>query len=222
MQYLRHGGGALPRFVGCCRLVRVGHRFYSSPCYYNVLGVPKDASRSQIKAAFVELSKKYHPDKNLGAGAEAASVEFCKINEAYSVLVDPGKRNLYDRGLYGQNASTRYHQGVPRDEKFDFYKYNPYSRSYSYYDGYGAWKTVRTDTDTPEFKKKNVRVMQWLVVIMALSAVVQSIRAVQSHKLYNQRSLEKTRRYQVIYDELRETTVEEQLEKLAEVTNGKE
>lgn len=59
--------------------------------YYSILGVEKDASQSEIKKAFRKLSKKYHPDKN-PKGEE----QFKKINEAYSVLSDPKKRQLYD------------------------------------------------------------------------------------------------------------------------------
>jgi DnaJ-class molecular chaperone len=59
--------------------------------YYSILGVKKDASQDEIKKAFRKLSKKYHPDKN-PKGEE----QFKKINEAYSVLSDPKKRQLYD------------------------------------------------------------------------------------------------------------------------------
>ena len=61
--------------------------------YYEVLGVNKDASESEIKSAFRRLAKKYHPD-NKETGDEA---KFKEIGEAYAVLSDEGKRRQYDQ-----------------------------------------------------------------------------------------------------------------------------
>jgi molecular chaperone DnaJ len=59
--------------------------------YYEVLGVPRTASQDEIKKAFRQLAKKYHPDK--GGDPE----KFKEIAEAYEVLSDPDKRAQYDR-----------------------------------------------------------------------------------------------------------------------------
>jgi len=59
--------------------------------YYEILGVPKNASQDEIKKAFYKLAHKYHPDK--GGDAE----KFKEINEAYQVLSDPEKRAQYDK-----------------------------------------------------------------------------------------------------------------------------
>ena len=61
--------------------------------FYDVLGVDRNASPADIKKAFRELSKKYHPDVNKDPGAEE---KFKEINEAYSVLSDPKKKQNYD------------------------------------------------------------------------------------------------------------------------------
>ncbi|GIV67236.1 molecular chaperone DnaJ [Caldilinea sp.] len=70
--------------------------------YYEVLGVPRDASKEQIKRAFRKLAQQYHPDVNKSVDAEA---RFKEINEAYQVLSDDEKRAVYDRfghaGLQG-------------------------------------------------------------------------------------------------------------------------
>jgi curved DNA-binding protein len=62
--------------------------------YYQILGVPRDASQKDIKKAFRHLAREYHPDMNSAPEAEA---KFKEINEAYEVLSDPEKRAKYDR-----------------------------------------------------------------------------------------------------------------------------
>jgi molecular chaperone DnaJ len=63
--------------------------------YYEVLGVPRDASPEQIKKAYRKLAMQYHPDV---ADAPDAAEKFKEIGEAYEVLHDPNKRAMYDRG----------------------------------------------------------------------------------------------------------------------------
>lgn len=69
--------------------------------YYEVLGVPKNASQDEIKKAFRSLAKKYHPDINKEPGAEE---KFKEINEAYETLSDEEKRSRYDQ--FGFNDPT--------------------------------------------------------------------------------------------------------------------
>ena len=67
--------------------------------YYKTLGVDKNASDDEIKRAFRQLAKKYHPDVNK---EEGAAEKFKEIGEAYSVLSDKNKRAQYDQ--YGHAA----------------------------------------------------------------------------------------------------------------------
>ena len=62
--------------------------------YYEILGIPRNASNDEIKAAFRKLARQYHPDVNKEDGAEE---KFKELNEAYGVLSDSEKRARYDR-----------------------------------------------------------------------------------------------------------------------------
>jgi curved DNA-binding protein len=62
--------------------------------YYEVLGVPRDASQDDIRKAFRKLARKYHPD--VAANKSTAEEKFKEINEAYEVLGDAEKRKKYN------------------------------------------------------------------------------------------------------------------------------
>ena len=81
--------------------------------YYEVLGVPRNASPEDLKAAFRQLARQYHPDVNKASDAEE---RFKEINEAYAVLSDADRRAAYDR--FG-HAGVRGPSGAP-DFTVDF------------------------------------------------------------------------------------------------------
>lgn len=72
--------------------------------FYDVLGVSKSASDEEIKKAYRKLAKQYHPDVNKSANAEE---KFKEIQEAYDVLSEPNKRQMYDQfGHAGVNPQA--------------------------------------------------------------------------------------------------------------------
>jgi len=63
--------------------------------YYQILGVPRNASEAEIKKAYRRLAMECHPDRNPGK-QDWANAKFKEVNEAFSVLGDPEKRRRYD------------------------------------------------------------------------------------------------------------------------------
>ncbi|PSS19231.1 Chaperone protein like [Actinidia chinensis var. chinensis] len=94
--------------------------------YYSVLGVSKNASKSEIKSAYRKLARSYHPDVNKEPGAEQ---KFKEISNAYEVLSDDEKRSIYDR--YGEAGLKGAGMGMG-----DFS--NPFDLFESLFDGLGG------------------------------------------------------------------------------------
>jgi molecular chaperone DnaJ len=85
--------------------------------FYNLLGVARNASEAEIKAAFRKLAMKHHPDRN--PGDKEAEEKFRKINSAYEVLSDPRKRQVYDQyGEAGLSGAGGFPGGFPGGEAF--------------------------------------------------------------------------------------------------------
>lgn len=82
--------------------------------YYDVLGVNKDATEKDIKLAYRRLARQFHPDVN--KSDPKAKEKFIEVQEAYEVLIDPQKRQNYDRfGFSGVNVdmSDFFSGGIP-------------------------------------------------------------------------------------------------------------
>ena len=91
--------------------------------YYKILHVGKDASQEEIKRAYRKLARKFHPDVNKNADAEA---KFKEINEAYEVLKDDEKRKAYDN--FGSSWQAGQEFRPPPDWESRFFRDGPGSR----------------------------------------------------------------------------------------------
>ena len=71
--------------------------------FYETLGVKRDAAADDIRKAYRKLARKHHPDLN--PGDKTAEDRFKKVQEAYDVLSDPKKKQMYDQvGYYSENG----------------------------------------------------------------------------------------------------------------------
>lgn len=96
----------------------------TTPDYYKTLGVPRNATADEIKKAYRKLARKHHPD----AGGDEA--KFKEINEAYEVLSDDKKRELYDQyGTANENQIPQSWGGAQGG--------NPFGG-----DGFGGWADI--------------------------------------------------------------------------------
>ena len=93
-------------------IFRTSAAFLSPSNYYDVLGVSKDASPKEVKKAYYQLAKKYHPDSN--KGDKETSRKFQEVSEAYECLSDDNKRKQYDAfGTSDGGGGNPFGEGFP-------------------------------------------------------------------------------------------------------------
>ena len=95
-----------------------------------ILGVDRGATTKVLKKSYRRLSLKYHPDKQAGAGkeaAEAAQAKFMELTEAYEVLSDPEKRRLFDQ--YGEEGLKQQNERGGGHDPFSMFNFGGGRRS---------------------------------------------------------------------------------------------
>lgn len=126
--------------------------------YYKLLGVSKDVNAKDLKKAYRKLAMKYHPDRNKD-NEEHANEKFKEISEAYNVLSDPEKRDMYDRfgkeGLQGNMSGGGFN---PNDFFKDMFggANNPFGQGTPFTGGFFNTSSNSTHKTQRE-QKKSVR-----------------------------------------------------------------
>lgn len=139
--------------------------------YYELLGVSRQATKDDIKKAYRKLAMKYHPDKN--PGDKVAEDKFKDISEAYEILSDDQKKNVYDQ--YGHSAFDSGGMGGG----FHSQDFNPHSifeevlRGFGGFGGFSQQRQAQQDT-----RGSDIRYDTEITLENAYSGVKQKIQFV--------------------------------------------
>ncbi|KAF2363945.1 DnaJ domain [Trinorchestia longiramus] len=150
--------------------------------HYEVLGLQQDCSQTDIKNAFVKLSKQWHPDRQSSEQREKHHGKFVELNSAYSVLSKPQLRARYDAQLVSRDRS--YHEMYNYTVRDNTPRHNVYG---------GIDEAEPTDMrgyyGVPWIKKKlsNGTVVSIVVVFMLLGGVVHFYIANVSREYYRRK-----------------------------------
>tara|TARA_Y100000310_G_scaffold77027_1_gene73487 strand:- start:2006 stop:2701 length:696 start_codon:yes stop_codon:yes gene_type:complete len=111
--------------------------------YYKVLGVAENSSKEELKKAYRQLAKKYHPDKN--PDNEEAEVKFKEISAAYDILGDEEKRSKYDYERHASNGRSIHGMGL--DEILNHFRQRGRTHSRS---PFGNWAPRDPQPPSPD------------------------------------------------------------------------
>ena len=192
--------------------------------HYQVLGVGRSANRTEIRAAFVNLSKRYHPDSNPQQKSDSDTRAFVAVSEAYRILSSPKRRAEYDHQLavaeaykesvYDGSGVWQARQPFPPDS------YRTYSS------GRGARDSQYTENDVNwELYRKCIRKSNHSRVLFMLLALTFTVPVIfmlrvkhNYHKYYQPVAILESQRNTAVYKAVREkarsSTVQEQLDLL--------
>ncbi|CAK8578472.1 unnamed protein product [Lathyrus sativus] len=95
--------------------------------FYDLLGIPESGSLTDIKSAYKQLARKYHPDVSPPDRVEEYTKKFIQVHEAYETLSDPSRRIMYDQDMargvnLAFNARKRYNHSDQGSEQKDEWK----------------------------------------------------------------------------------------------------
>ena len=211
----------------CSSLCRFHRRLFSAGrvrkggSYYDVLGVSRSSSSKDIKASFLALSKKLHPDLN----PQMPSSSFAELNEAYSTLSNISARREYDMKLdaelitrAGRYGGAGNHPRRARAASATRYGQGPSASAYTT----GAYRdfpnTGSGYSRDPSLRSRNIRLVLYLLAFVLVGNVFHSFRIHFNQKLFDVSADSHSRRLSRVYsqvkEEARRRTVQEQLDQL--------
>lgn len=125
---------------------------------YEVLGVRRDASSDQIKRAYRDLARRYHPDKASSSENDLGK-KFIEINKAFDILKDPARRTRYDQfGTVDEARQPRGHH--PGGGMYPHHYHRQARENWSMHNGYRTF-SFYTSPDS-HFRRKSINTRQYL------------------------------------------------------------
>lgn len=168
--------------------------------HYETLRVPETASQTDIKNAFIKLSKEMHPDIKGNQSHE----DFVKINEAYNVLSKEILKRDYDMNLkYGYTPNFSSYGYTPQSS--EYYYRQPHFRSKAEYEQYRTYQAEEKDeTAKRKKRKKHLLVAFICVVVTTFSGIIQVILLNKKLLAREEIFAERTLRYNTVLNEIKE------------------
>lgn len=142
--------------------------------YYEILGVPRSADLTEIRAAYKKLAFQYHPDLN--PGDKLAEERFKLINEAYHTLSDSVKKSRYDARL---NSYTVHTDSSYDEQAWRAYRYRQYMR-------WKASQESRYTFDKNYFKIQGLAFLVFLIIAGFCYGLIHTITYIQEKKYQEQ------------------------------------
>ena len=194
--------------------------------HYEVLGVDRNASRRDIRLAYLALSKKHHPDvqqqQKQGGKVSREHDSFLEISEAYGILSDPQKRNSY-------NLQLLHRTNLSHLNRHSHNNHNPHYPQHQY----ASWSdqdfaTAVNWEASSQHKPNHSRVLLSLVAIMIFGTGLQLKRAHIAHQNFDKGNLamgetqtrmhRNVRTYRTVRERARNSSMQEaeQMERLQE------
>lgn len=174
--------------------------------YYDVLGIDKNSTRKEIRKAFLDKSKEYHPDSVARSHLSSTQLKnkFQEINEAYQVLNDPTERQVYDESIKypkaGYSQSKWGHSGYGNYSDYQQYRaHQEFMRNQGHYWANYNRATAQDFEDLTWrsfFRWKMgqpISVANFLVMIFVLGVFVEILHTVYIFRYFNSVKKERER-----------------------------
>ena len=139
---------------------------------YEILGVKRDSSQDDIKKAYRQLVKKYHPDSH--PGDKDIEEKFKKINAAYTVLSDPDKRARYDQfGTTNPNSGSSPFDGMDLGDLFG----DIFSQAFGGFGGFGSSRR-NANSNSPR-RGNDIEMIVNVTLLEAMNGVSREINVMK-------------------------------------------